>query len=114
VNAETLRDLIDQYSKHGWQLRKAILASNTDRAIITLLRSEYPAIDIRDDEQSALWFSRRSLPDREAWELRRLSETPFALVTVIEDSLDHAAKTAQLDATFQQMFDVPRPEPTGH
>lgn len=114
MNAETVRALIDQYAKHGWQLRKAVLASDTNRAIIRLFRSEYPAIDIKNDEQSALWFSRRSLPDREAWELRRLSETPFALVTVIEDSLDPEAKTAQLDATFQQMFEVPRPEPTSH
>lgn len=114
MKIETVKAVIGQYAKHGWQLRTAFLASNVDPSVTLFLRSEFPRIDINYGEHSALWFSRRSLPDREAWELRRLSDTPFALVEVIEDSLDDEAKKAQLDAAYRQMFDDPRPEPIGH
>jgi hypothetical protein len=34
---------------------------------------------------NAVWFSRVSRPGQEAWELRRLSENPFALFEVFDD-----------------------------
>lgn len=39
---------------------------------------------IKDAEVDALWFSRNSHEGREAWELRLMSETPYALFETFE------------------------------
>ena len=78
------------------------------------LRSAHPDLEIRRSKGEGLWFSRRSLPDREAWELRRLSGSPFALVAVVEDSLTDTEREEILRETELRMFDGSHPEPTGH
>ena len=40
--------------------------------------------EIVEAEIDAVWFSRASGKESEAWELRRLSETPYALLEVFE------------------------------
>ena len=39
---------------------------------------------MRDAEVDALWFSRPSHNNREAWELRLLAQTPYALFETFE------------------------------
>ncbi len=79
IDAAVVGEIIAQYEKHGWKLRRALLSpdsrnmsSQFDGSVVTI-----------DADLDALWFSRRSKPENEAWELRRLSSTPFALVTVV-------------------------------
>lgn len=106
--------IIDQYAKHDWVIRRLLLS----RESITHLRSEvasnYPAAAIIESENEALWFSRRSLPDREAWELRRLSGSPFALVAVLEDSSPDDEREDVLREIEERMFDGSHPEPISH
>jgi hypothetical protein len=114
VDLETIQAVIDQYAKHGWQLRRALVsAEGADR-----LSAEPGFAEVRivavDSGNEALWFSRRSLPDREAWELRRLSGSPFALVAILEDSFDDGEREGVLEATERRMFDGSHPEPTSH
>ncbi len=61
--AELLMELIATYRKHGW---------------------EFPQ-NIKEGPIDALWFSRPSHSNREAWELRLLSETQYALFESFED-----------------------------
>ncbi len=108
-----IKATIDQYDKHGWVLRRSLLSPETIAALgdgTTM----HPAVEIVEPAQEALWFSRRSLPDREAWELRRLSGSPFALVIVLEDSFDDDEREALLRATEQRLFDGSHPEPISH
>ena len=84
-------DLIEQtvgtYLKHGWELRRVLLRPET----IALLHAE-PGFDslpvnatqVREASIDALWFSRASHEQREAWELRHLAENPFALFETFE------------------------------
>lgn len=73
------------YEKHGWKLSRVLLTEASrldfDRAALGLDESA----DFRDSDLDALWFTRRSDPTSEAWELRRLTGTPFALVVVVDD-----------------------------
>jgi len=72
-------ELAATYRKHGWNLHSALLKSSTRAE----LEADEPAllanVPVRDSEVDALWFSRPSHNNREAWELRLLAQTPYAL-----------------------------------
>ena len=79
IDAAAVGEIITLYEKHGWKLRRALLSGDERKSLEATLNS----IDIVESDLSALWFSRRSKPESEAWELRRLTGSPFALVAVV-------------------------------
>ena len=79
IDAAAIGEVIAQYEKHGWKLRRALLS---DAAGADSIRFDEDVAVIRGD-MDALWFSRRSQPNSEAWELRRLTGSPFALIAVV-------------------------------
>ena len=93
-------EIISQYGKHGWILRRALLSEPSEH----LLADVTSDIVVEVSDLDALWFSRRSNPESEAWELRRLTGSPFALVAVI--SAD--ATSAEVEATLAQVADEMR------
>lgn len=74
--AELLTDIVATYAKHGWQLQKILLTPVTTREIREVGASLPQVTEAPFD---ALWFSRPSRGDREAWELRLLEGTAYAL-----------------------------------
>jgi len=77
-------ELLTTYQRHGWQLRALLLTPET---ITELKRGEddlLQSVMIKDSPVDALWFSRPSHEQREAWELRLLSETQYALFETFE------------------------------
>ena len=82
--ADLLMELIATYRKHGWEFRTALLQPSTCLEVsaqeIALLQSQ----NIKEGPIDALWFSRPSHNNREAWELRLLSETQYALFETFE------------------------------
>ena len=70
-------ELTATYRKHGWQLRSALLRPETR----VELSVEVP---VKEAEFDALWFSRPSHENREAWELRLLAQTQYALFETFE------------------------------
>jgi hypothetical protein len=85
TTAEQIRETIALYSKHGWKLRRVLLSAVTRSALSDRSSELFEDCVPKDCSFDGLWFSRRSHPGSEAWELRRLSDSPFALVEVIED-----------------------------
>lgn len=106
--------LVEQYSKHGWQLRRALLSESSAGSLGKHLSREHPGLVVVQSADEALWFSRRSVPGREAWELRRLSGSPFALVANIDDTFSGEQREDVLLRTQQRMFDGSHPEPLSH
>src|SRR5688572_29610910 len=84
-----IREILATYEKHGWQLRRALLRPET-RAAITgggLLNQA----QVEESEIDALWFSRASHGQREAWELRLIATTQYALCETFEaDEMEEA------------------------
>jgi hypothetical protein len=75
--ADLFMELTATYRKHGWKLRSALLRPET--------RVELPVeVPVKEAEFEALWFSRPSHNDREAWELRLLAQTQYALFETFE------------------------------
>ena len=96
-NAGLFMELVATYRKHGWQLQGALLKPATrvelDQQEVEVLRD----VVVCEGEVDALWFSRPSHENREAWELRLLAQTPYALF-----------ETFEADETEEERDDVKR------
>ena len=79
-----LQDLIATYEKHGWRVRQVLLKSETRSDLQGDAEALLQKFDTREAEVDALWFSRTSHNNREAWELRLLAEMQYALFETFE------------------------------
>lgn len=91
IGERQIREIIAQYTKHGWNLRRVLLSAPIEGHAA---RTLFGQTEIVSSKLDALWFSRASHAGREAWELRRLSDAPFALVEVFEAVDDEDAREA--------------------
>jgi hypothetical protein len=80
-SADLFMELTAIYRKHGWQLRSVLLRPETRVELQSVLPDD---LEIKEAECDALWFSRPSHNDREAWELRLLAQTQYALFETFE------------------------------
>src|SRR5215213_999565 len=78
-SADLFTELTATYRKHGWQLRRVLLRPET--RVELQLPEDLP---VKEATCDALWFSRPSHNDREAWELRLLAQTQYALFETFE------------------------------
>lgn len=79
-NADLFRELVATYHKHGWKLREALLQP----AIAAELEPQFDELPVKVADFDALWFSRPSHSNREAWELRLFAQTQYALFEAFE------------------------------
>jgi hypothetical protein len=77
IDIDWINSVVSQYGKFGWRFER-ILLKEPSEAILSAFTDVPASIGSLD----ALWFSRES-GDGRAWELRRLTGTPFALVRVV-------------------------------
>jgi hypothetical protein len=103
IDPVAAKAVIEQYTKHGWVLRRVLFSTplSVDVAELAGAASSYPS------KIDAFWFSRRSQPGSEAWELRRLSGSPFALVEVIDDGTAPDDFETVLQAVERRMSSLP-------
>ena len=83
-NAGLFMDLLATYRKHVWQLRGLLLQPATRSELDAQEPELLKDLAVREAEVDALWFSRPSHQNREAWELRLLSQIPYALFETFE------------------------------
>src|SRR3954471_19129890 len=79
---EQFREVIDHYRRFNWALVSVLVTLPTLRAA-----GENPPwenVKVKEGEIDAAWFSRSSGEGREAWELRLVGETPYALFETFE------------------------------
>jgi hypothetical protein len=84
---DLIKEIVDTYQKHGWELRRVLLRPETNTGLkVETDGNEFFSASVRvaEAEVDALWFSRPSHEQREAWELRLLAENPFALFETFE------------------------------
>ena len=77
-------ELVATYRKHGWELRTALLQPATLAELASPEAQLLDRVEIRESPIDALWFSRPSSQNREAWELRLLEQTQYALFECFE------------------------------
>src|SRR6476659_8897187 len=82
--ANLFLELVATYRKHGWELRSALLQPATLAEFHAQEAELLNKVPVREAGFDALWFSRPSHNNREAWELRLLAQTQYALFETFE------------------------------
>jgi hypothetical protein len=85
INAEQIKAILSLYKKHGWNLRRVLLCVKSKEGLSDSLESLFSNAEIIESKVDAVWFSRPAANEGEAWELRHLSENPYALVEVFDN-----------------------------
>ena len=80
---QLMKDTIAVYQRHGWELRRVLLRSET-RPELSELGNALAGAQLVDSDLNAVWFARPSHSNREAWELRLIAEPPYALFEAFE------------------------------
>ena len=81
---EQAQEIISMYERHGWSLRRVLLRPDIKRDVESQAKDLFSKAELRDSDFDALWFARKSSANREAWELRLISEQPYALFEAFE------------------------------
>lgn len=74
-------EILAQYRRHGWRLARVLARPGTFTAEGG---ASYEGAPVNESEVDAMWFARPSAEGREAWELRLVSESPYALFELFE------------------------------
>lgn len=88
INAGQIAEILSLYRKHGWNLRRVLLSEPLKASLAGSCEQLFGAAEIRAAEIDAVWFSRPARDNQEAWELRRLSATPYALMEMFDEDDD--------------------------
>ena len=83
-NADLFTELVATYRKHGWELRSALMQPNTVSDLYSQQVQLLDKVPVKEAAFDALWFARPSYNNREAWELRLLAQTQYALFETFE------------------------------
>ena len=79
---EVAKQIIAEYERHGWKLRRVLSRPSSREELHAA--NLFGDSELIDSEINALWFSRPSHAQREAWELRLISEHAYALFEAFE------------------------------
>jgi hypothetical protein len=96
ISGKETQEILAQYAKHGWTLRRVLLSDSLRVNLNEFLQDLFGGAEIVSSPLDALWFSRTS-DKGEAWEIRRLSKTPFALVEVFPVEITDAERENKLN-----------------
>ena len=106
---ELMEEIVATYRRHGWQLQRVLMRTAT-RAQLGEAATAFDGISIQNSEIDALWFSRASHKDREAWELRLIAEPQYALF----ESFNREQTEGQREGVRQEMEARMREHVTGN
>ncbi|MCM3873341.1 MAG: hypothetical protein ND895_21885 [Pyrinomonadaceae bacterium] len=113
---DLIGDIVATYQKHGWQLRRLLVLPETRAEVVNKDELTFAGARIDDASLDALWFSRASFDQREAWELRLVAETPYALFETFEgDGAEEAHEKVrqEMEARMCEFTARKDPSPVG-
>ena len=85
TQVERIGEIVTLYRRHGWRLERLLLRPETRAELLAAAAAELTeGASASEAAFDALWFSRASHAGREAWELRLVAETPYALFESFE------------------------------
>ena len=82
--ADLFMELVATYRKHGWELRGALMQATTLAELQEQEPQLFSKLPVKEAAFDALWLARPSHNRREAWELRLLAQTQYALFETFE------------------------------
>jgi hypothetical protein len=82
---DQFRTTLKTYRQYGWQLARVLMRPATLAEFRQATgEADFEHIPAREFPLDALWFMRPADGGREAWELRLISESPYALFELFE------------------------------
>ena len=115
---KNFQEILAQYGRHGWRLAR-VLARPESLAEMRGGGEGGPATfegaPAAESDVDAMWFTRPSAAGREAWELRLVGDTPYALFELFEpdeEEEDREDVRREMEARMRE-YVSPRGE-TGH
>lgn len=105
IAAETIAEILTLYKKHGWNVRRVLLSDKLRVNLTDRLQDLFGAAEIITSRLNGVWFSRPAKNGGETWELRRLSDAPFALVEVFDADIAEEIREDFLRETEKRMRD---------
>jgi hypothetical protein len=116
---EKFEEILAQYRRHGWRLARVLArpeslaemrgADDEDAAVI------FEGAPADESDVDAMWFTRPSAEGREAWELRLVGDTPYALFELFEpdeEEEDRADVRREMEARLRE-YVAPGTESSG-
>ena len=103
IDEKEIREILSLYKKHGWNLSRVLLSAELEKNLSGKIEIIFGAAEIVSSQIDAAWFTRPSKHNREAWELRHLSTTPFALFEVFEPETEESFKREKLSEMELQL-----------
>ncbi len=89
ITIKQIEEILSLYKKHGWNLRRVLLSAELKNSIDEKdLNNIIDESVLVDSDINSAWFSRPSKNNNTAWELRHLSNKPFALIEFFEENAD--------------------------
>lgn len=92
ISVNQIQEILSLYKKHGWTLRRVLLTENFKTLFNDSVETLFGTTEIVSSDIDAAWFSRASNGGREAWEIRHLSQAPYALVEVFDADDDEEVR----------------------
>lgn len=86
IDIAVIGEIIRTYAKHGWILRRVLLTAKVRRLLGDETSEVFGDAHVVESDIDAAWFSRPPKTGEVAWEIRHLSETPFALLEYVDES----------------------------
>ena len=111
IDAGSINEIIALYTKHGWTLRRVLLSEQLRKNLSTTVANIFGDAEVASSELDAAWFFRSSRPDCTAWEIRHLSENPFALVELIDCNTDEHEAEETFRKAEAKMLEVTAKRP---
>jgi hypothetical protein len=82
---DQFRETLATYRKYGWRLARVLMRPETLAELRAATGGEdFESTHAREFSIDAMWFARPADGGREAWELRHVSESPYALFELFE------------------------------
>ncbi len=100
------QEILAQYRRHGWRLARVLARPDS----LAEMRGEDDAVTFEgapadESDVDAMWFTRPSAEGREAWELRLVGDTPYALFELFEpdeEEEDRADVRREMEARLRE------------
>ena len=81
---DLFKEIIATYRKHGWRLERVLVRREISAEVRAQIQASGESPVIEEAPVDAMWFARTSHGEREAWELRLVAESAYALFETFE------------------------------
>ncbi|HEY9403832.1 MAG TPA: hypothetical protein VIQ24_14295 [Pyrinomonadaceae bacterium] len=107
---DQFRETLATYRKYGWQLARVLMRPETLSELRAATGGEnFESGATREFPFDAMWFVRPAGGGREAWELRLVAESPYALFELFEpdeEEEDREDVRREMEAKMKERLNV--------